>query len=171
MGNGILGCHMPYFLKPRLSKLYQDLCQFALCLFGMFTFMNIVLLAQPMCQGIFIILILILSIIIIVSPPPFPFWNKTWPRWKRERKFRRRKLAYNLVVLCRRRVGNCPRRLDGTYFPSPISTKYRPWRRRRLCSRFRLWRRRVLDHEFFLNAQQGINSLFKPKGGIPDDSS
>ena len=182
----MLGFHVPPFLKPRLPKLYRDLCQFASCLFGILTFVNIVLLAQPMCQGIFIILIFILSIIIIGSPSPLTFWKKTpWvlktrARWKRERKFRRRKLAYHLVVRCRRRVGNFPRRLDGTYFPSPMSTKHRRWRRRRLHSRYHLWRRRVVDHEFFLNARQGTSSpfddilcstssSFKPNDGFPDD--
>ena len=141
----------------------------------MLTFVNIVLLAQPMCQVIFIILKFILSIIIIRSPSPLPFWKKkprvikTRPRWKRERKFRRRKLAYHLVVRCRCHVGNRPRRLDGTYFPYPMSTKHRRWRRRRLCNRCRLWRRRVVDHEFFLNARQGTRSPFEPNDGFPDD--
>ena len=144
MGNGMLGCHVPPSLKPRLPQIYRDLCQFALCLFGMFTFVNIVLLAQPLCQGILIILLFITSIIILGIPSPFwtktPRVRKTRPRWKRERKFRRRKLAYHLVVRCRRRVGNRPRRLDGSSFPSPMSTKHRRWRRRRLRSRYRLWK-------------------------------
>ena len=135
----------------------------------MLTFVNIFLLDQPMCQGIFIILVLILSIIIIASPSPLPFWKKTQPRWKCERNFWIRKLASHLVVRCRRRVGNSPRRLDGTYFPSPMSTKHRRWRRRRLRNRYRLWRRRVVDHEFFLNSQKGTSSPFKPNEGFPDD--
>ena len=139
----MLGCHVPPFMKPRLPKLYRYLYKFASCLFGMLTFVNIVLLDQPMCQGIFIILILILSIITIVSPSPLSFWKKTRPRWKHERKFRRRNLAYHLVVRCRCRVGNRPIRLDGTYFPSPMWTKHRRWRRRRLPNWYRLWRRRV----------------------------
>ena len=138
------GCHVSPFLKPRLPKLYRDLCQFTSCLFGMLTFVNIVISDQPICQGIFIILIFILSIIIIGSPSPLLFWKKTRPRWKLERKFQRRKLAYHMVVCCRRCVGNCPHSLDGTYFPSPMSTKHRRWRRRRLRNRYRLWRRRLV---------------------------
>ena len=98
-----------------------------------------------------------------------PFWKKTRPRWKPERKFRRRKLAYNLVVRCRRCVSIRPRRLDGTYFPSPMSTKHRRWRRRRFRNRYRLWRRRMVDHKFFLNAKKGKRSPFKPNEGFPDD--
>ena len=165
----MLGCHVTLFLKPRLPKLYRDICQFASFLFGMLTFVNIVLLDQPMCQGIFIILILILSIIIIISPSPLPFWKNTRPRWKRERKFWRCNLVYHLVVRCRRRVGNRPHRLDGTYFPSPMLTKHRRWRRRRLRDRYRLWRSRLVDHELFLNARKGISSPFKPNEGFPDD--
>ena len=69
------------------------------------------------------------------------------PRWKRKRKkkFRRRRLPYHLVMRCRRRRGQRPRRLDGSTFPSPRSSKHRRWRRRNLCNRHRLWGRGVVQ--------------------------
>ena len=90
VGIGRFGCHVPPFLKPRLPRIHQELNQFMVCLFGIFTFVNLVLLAHPIWQSIFIILLFLSSIIIIGNPSPL--WTKTprqrkiRARWKREQK-------------------------------------------------------------------------------------
>ena len=102
-------------------------------------------------------------------PPPKKLQPNRPPRLKRELKFRRRRLPYHLVMRCRRRRGQRPRRLDGSTFPSPRSSKYRRWRRRNLRSRRRMWRRRVIDHEFFLQPNASDAGKFKVGGEISDD--
>jgi hypothetical protein len=95
--------------------------------------------------------------------------RKARPRWKRERKYRRRRLAYWLVRRCRRRRGNRPPKLDGSTFVSPATAKHRRWRRRKARAKARLWRRRVVEHEFFCNRThhgRPLQKLWLKRGDI-----
>lgn len=81
------------------------------------------------------------------------------------RKFHRRSLAFHLVSRCRRRVGQRPRRLDGSTFPSPICSRHRRWRRRKAKAKARHYRRRVVENEFFLDGQHS-KLRFRRKAGV-----
>ena len=106
---------------------------------------SLCLLASPLAQSLIILFTFMLSIFVVVSPPwPKSLWLWGVPRrhrfrlpWKRVKKFRRRKLPYWLVRRCRRRVGQRPPRLDGSYFPSSRRRKYRRRERREARARDR----------------------------------
>ena len=100
--------------------------------------------------------------------------RKKRQRGSRSRKyarFRRRALHYNLVKRCRSRVGNRPRRLDDTSFPSPRTSAHRRWRRRNIRARQRMKKRRTVLHEFFLsNNSDGRFNLPKAFSSVDVDA-
>ena len=73
--------------------------------------------------------------------------------WRCENFFRRHRLHYSLVKRCLCRSGQCPYRLNGSFFPSPCFLKHRLWRRRNYKARARHKRRRKSTPEsaFFTN--------------------
>ena len=168
---------MPRITESGLSRTIALLLQCMDYLLGIFASVNLCLWVSHTLQSIVILLLFIISIINFGhTTPNLTFWRDTSrkqrrarPTWKRWKKFRRRRIAYHLVMLCHRHQGNRPRRMDGTRFPSPISTRHRRWRRRNLRSRHQLWKRRVLQHEFFLCPTSSESGRFKLDTGMPDD--
>ena len=93
-------------------------------------FMTLLLLQlPPMCPYFILSLVFVMSFGALSSMPP-PSNSKLRQNWKYFHKFRRRRLAYHLVIRCRRRVRQHPQRLDGTVFPSPCYVTYRSRRRK-----------------------------------------
>ena len=147
-----------YFV-PRVVPFLISLFSMTSWIF-IFTLANLCLMVTPLGPPILLLMVFLASI--YAHAPLWPFQpmckRPPRPRWKRERKFRRRRLHYSLVQRCRRRTQQHPSRMDVTCFPSPFCSKHRRWRRRRRKSKTRQWKQRVVEHRAFLS---GHPPLFK----------
>ena len=108
------------------------------------------------------------------------FWNgggsskKKWTgsRHQKVQHFRRRKLAYFMVLTCRERLFSFPPITFADGFQvkadqlglsrqyTPKDRQHRRWRRVQVKSKHRAWKRRVLQHEGFLTVRRSSVQLW-----------
>ena len=104
----------------------------------------LILLLPPTWQGTSILLTFLLGVSYLQPEFCKPRQRSYRPPWKRATNFRQRRLHTSLVIRCQRRIRQHPCRLNGSFFPSPLCSKHRRWRRRKSKERARhKWRRTV----------------------------
>ena len=105
---------------------------FQASLYYLLIYLSTLLLLQlpPMQKSFILYLVFAMSFGDLSLPTPPRSNSKLRQNWKYVHTFRRRRLAYHLVILFRRRIRQRPQRLDGTKFSSPRYATHRRSRRR-----------------------------------------
>ena len=98
--------------------------------------------------------------------------RRTGSRHRKVQCFRRRKLAYSMVLTCRERLFSFPLIIFADGFQvradqlglsrqyTPKDRQQRSWRRAQAKSRHSAWKRRVLQREGFLNTRRSSVELW-----------
>ena len=151
MGRSFPGDYMPYFVDLLFTNPGFIMFSFLFMFFStVVLFVHTFSSVPPVWQTVFVVSLELCLLNQICPRPPCPRHRKARPRWKRERKWRRRKLHYHLVQRCLRRpcdssprVGyQRPLCLDGVTRPSNAVKRHRRWKRRNLFAKVRWISRR-----------------------------